>query len=215
MIIEDRIGAIVCPDGVSTTLFRAHFFVLVVAIEDSRRTVYSQSDKLFRLPDPGFPMVMISKEILPPGFSTEAKEQGLKARFYANGHLAEYGYFWEGGTPACGWILHMGNNDATATVQRRRKYVFPEDEAERFDPENADEVEKAWTEWLEGWLDSIIEKAHTPMTCSFCNKGKEEVDRLIAGPVAMICDQCVGFCRELIGDDVQSDSKENEEANQR
>ena len=35
--------------------------------------------------------------------------------------------------------------------------------------------------------------------CSFCNKGQEEVRRLIAGPNQVyICDECVQLCREII-----------------
>ena len=158
---------------------------------------------------------MLTKEILPQGFSTDFKDLGLKARFYADGQLAEYGYYWQGGLPACGWILYLGHKDTQARVVRRKRYTFPEDEEGRFNPDDADEVEKAWTEWLEGWLDSIVEKAHTPTACSFCNKGKDEVARLIVGPVAMICDQCVGFCQELVVEETRSDGKEHEEADQR
>src|SRR3954466_7561189 len=35
--------------------------------------------------------------------------------------------------------------------------------------------------------------------CSFCNKGQDEVRRLIAGPNQVyICDECVQLCREII-----------------
>ena len=35
--------------------------------------------------------------------------------------------------------------------------------------------------------------------CSFCNKGQEEVSRLIAGPNQVyICNECVQLCREII-----------------
>ena len=156
---------------------------------------------------------MLTKEILPEGFSTEFDELGLKARFYSDGQLAEYGYYWQGGHPACGWILHLGNKDTQARVERRKRYCFPEDEEGRFNPEDPDDVEKAWSDWLEGWLDSIIEKAHTPTACSFCNRGREEVARLIAGPIAMICDQCVTFCQELVAEDTQATSGDNEETN--
>ena len=38
--------------------------------------------------------------------------------------------------------------------------------------------------------------------CSFCNKGQEEVRRLIAGPNQVyICDECVQLCREIIEED--------------
>jgi hypothetical protein len=141
---------------------------------------------------------MITKEQLPPGFRTDSDESGLKARFYKDGRLAEYGYYWQGGSPACGWILHLGENDLIARVMRSKRFVFPEDEEGSFDPDDSDEVERAWSGWLAGWLDSIVEKAHSPMTCSFCNRGKEEVARLVAGPAAMICDRCVQYCQELI-----------------
>ena len=35
--------------------------------------------------------------------------------------------------------------------------------------------------------------------CSFCNKGEEKVERLIAGPEGLyICDNCVEICHSLI-----------------
>lgn len=41
--------------------------------------------------------------------------------------------------------------------------------------------------------------------CSFCNKGQEEVRRLIAGPNDVyICDECVQLCREIIEEEEPS-----------
>jgi ATP-dependent protease Clp ATPase subunit len=34
--------------------------------------------------------------------------------------------------------------------------------------------------------------------CSFCGKRREEVGRLISGPLVFICDACVARCREMI-----------------
>jgi ATP-dependent Clp protease ATP-binding subunit ClpX len=43
--------------------------------------------------------------------------------------------------------------------------------------------------------------------CSFCNKGQEEVRRLIAGPNSVyICDECVQLCREIIEEEEPSTS---------
>jgi ATP-dependent Clp protease ATP-binding subunit ClpX len=39
------------------------------------------------------------------------------------------------------------------------------------------------------------------LVCSFCGKGQEEVRKLIAGPGVYICDECVGLCNEIIGDE--------------
>ncbi len=39
------------------------------------------------------------------------------------------------------------------------------------------------------------------LRCSFCNKGKHEVRKLIAGPSVCICDECVQICVDIIKDD--------------
>lgn len=40
--------------------------------------------------------------------------------------------------------------------------------------------------------------ATSALGCSFCMKTASEVDRLVAGPGVRICDQCLGFCAEII-----------------
>src|SRR6476620_8282248 len=37
--------------------------------------------------------------------------------------------------------------------------------------------------------------------CSFCGKSQEDVRRLIAGPGAYICDECVELCREIVAEE--------------
>src|SRR5215831_8820519 len=37
------------------------------------------------------------------------------------------------------------------------------------------------------------------LRCSFCGKSQEEVKRLIAGPAAYICDECIDLCDYIIG----------------
>jgi ATP-dependent Clp protease ATP-binding subunit ClpX len=34
--------------------------------------------------------------------------------------------------------------------------------------------------------------------CSFCNKSRQEVQTLIAGPGVFICDECVEICARLV-----------------
>ena len=36
--------------------------------------------------------------------------------------------------------------------------------------------------------------------CSFCGKSQHDVRKLIAGPTVFICDECVGLCNAIIGD---------------
>jgi ATP-dependent Clp protease ATP-binding subunit ClpX len=40
--------------------------------------------------------------------------------------------------------------------------------------------------------------------CSFCGKGQHEVRKLIAGPTVFICDECVGLCSDIIGEQDRS-----------
>ena len=37
--------------------------------------------------------------------------------------------------------------------------------------------------------------------CSFCGKAQEQVRRLVAGPGAYICDECIELCQEIIDED--------------
>ncbi len=38
--------------------------------------------------------------------------------------------------------------------------------------------------------------------CSFCGKSQDQVRRIIAGPGAYICNECVALCQEIVGDDM-------------
>ncbi|MGB0664077.1 MAG: ATP-dependent protease ATP-binding subunit ClpX [Pontibacterium sp.] len=48
--------------------------------------------------------------------------------------------------------------------------------------------------------------------CSFCNKGQDEVERLIAGPDVHICDECIELCNEVMQDFTSADGKDEEVA---
>ena len=37
--------------------------------------------------------------------------------------------------------------------------------------------------------------------CSFCGKHQEQVERVIAGPGAYICNECVHLCMNILGED--------------
>lgn len=41
--------------------------------------------------------------------------------------------------------------------------------------------------------------------CSFCNKTQEQVRKLIAGPNAFICDECIGICAEIITEEFEEE----------
>ena len=39
------------------------------------------------------------------------------------------------------------------------------------------------------------------LRCSFCNRHEDDVQKLIAGPEAFICDECIGTCNDILADD--------------
>ena len=41
---------------------------------------------------------------------------------------------------------------------------------------------------------------HKPVRCSFCGKHQEQVSRIIAGPGAYICNECVHLCMSILDD---------------
>ena len=44
------------------------------------------------------------------------------------------------------------------------------------------------------------------LRCSFCGKPQEEVKKLIAGPTAYICDECIELCSDIIDEDFDDNS---------
>lgn len=43
--------------------------------------------------------------------------------------------------------------------------------------------------------------------CSFCHKGKDEVDTIIAGPKVFICNECINLCNTIVDDEKVETSK--------
>lgn len=48
----------------------------------------------------------------------------------------------------------------------------------------------------------------TTTLCSFCGKSNEDVAKLIAGPGVYICDECVGLCDRILGNEPLPDFKD-------
>ena len=47
------------------------------------------------------------------------------------------------------------------------------------------------------WLSAPLGRKKL-LRCSFCNKSQRDVTRLIAGPGAHICDECVAVCNQIL-----------------
>ena len=53
-------------------------------------------------------------------------------------------------------------------------------------------------------MDGRMEDKKVPR-CSFCNKTQDQVRKLIAGPNAFICDECIGICSEIITEEFEEE----------
>jgi len=40
-----------------------------------------------------------------------------------------------------------------------------------------------------------------PINCNFCGKSDREVLKIVAGPSVFICNECVGLCVDIMGED--------------
>ncbi|MFJ3388826.1 ClpX C4-type zinc finger protein [Lysinibacillus sp. NPDC086135] len=47
--------------------------------------------------------------------------------------------------------------------------------------------------------------------CSFCGKRQEDVRKLIASPLAIICDECVAECNKILKDEFEDKEEDTEE----
>ncbi len=58
-------------------------------------------------------------------------------------------------------------------------------------------------------MSDIDNKQDQNIHCSFCDKGEEQVRRIIAGPGNVsICDECVSLCTEIIADQIKQEVRE-------
>ncbi len=52
------------------------------------------------------------------------------------------------------------------------------------------------------------DKGTLPLACSFCAKSRDEVKKLIAGPLVYICDECVDLCNDIIAEEWEEEKTE-------
>ena len=45
------------------------------------------------------------------------------------------------------------------------------------------------------------------MKCTFCNKGQDEVKKLVIGPAANICNECISLCTDMLAEETAAEGK--------
>jgi hypothetical protein len=53
--------------------------------------------------------------------------------------------------------------------------------------------------------DESAPERETQLACSFCGKGRDKVRKLIAGPHAYICDECVALCDDILQEEYETE----------
>jgi ClpX C4-type zinc finger len=53
---------------------------------------------------------------------------------------------------------------------------------------------------------------HEALRCSFCNKSRVDVLKLVAGPGVYICNECVDLCDQIIAEELAHNSPQDDEA---
>lgn len=53
----------------------------------------------------------------------------------------------------------------------------------------------------------MANKNEQPPVCNFCGRSGDEVERLIAGPVVFICNECIEVCRNILEEEMKTSKK--------
>jgi hypothetical protein len=137
----------------------------------------------------------IDRALLPDEVQTGIKD-GLYAEFYPDGQVALFGHYVEG--EPRGWVLRLEPDRRAGYVEKVTRDRFGDDvprPAARAERAAADQL---FAEWAIRWIEEIAAEARSPIRCAFCCKSDQEVLRLIAGPTAYICNECVALCVQIL-----------------
>lgn len=55
----------------------------------------------------------------------------------------------------------------------------------------------------------MLKKPRQAISCSFCGKGVDQVEKIITGPSVHICNECVGLCNEVLEEENRQDPSLN------
>jgi hypothetical protein len=139
----------------------------------------------------------IDASMLRQGYRTDYKT-GLYAEFSSDGDLTHFGYYVDG-LPH-GWTLHLEPGQRRGWAEKTERDDYPDNAgiAQVDLPEAVEVDEEQFRAWVERWIEEIHNRADYVLRCSFCQKTQAEVQKLIAGPEAYICNECICLCNEIL-----------------
>jgi ClpX C4-type zinc finger len=136
----------------------------------------------------------VTRETLDFPFHQRSGEDGVYAEFDSTGRLSKMEYVRNG--VIRGPSLSVDYQEQTAQAASVRIFPDPLSNGE----ESADDIEYPLEEFIRDTVKTIAKEQDSirAMYCAFCNSPQSEVQKLIAGPNAYICDQCIELCMDIL-----------------
>ncbi len=146
----------------------------------------------------------IDAALLTKGYST-SDSGDFYAEFYADGQLQLFRHARTGASSrAITQHLEHGQPGGHAETSSTDSYVPNRISlAEEIFADFVEEQDR-FRGWAEYGIEQIYNLADTGIKCHFCEKRQHEVERLIAGPLAYICNECVRLCIQILDEEVSS-----------
>src|SRR5687767_1547453 len=136
-------------------------------------------------------MVFDRERLTELGFSDEpsARKDGKHATFHPSGGLARAGAYKD--AMPISWELGVDADGKRAWAKRAQSFEIRSDEPAE----------------IAAFVDQYLSKIDADgfPRCSFCNKNRFDVKKLIAGPDVNICDQCVVSLYEIVTDEIPTE----------
>ena len=139
----------------------------------------------------------IDKSLLSPGLTASKSEDGVFAEFHENGTIKHVGLY-RNNRPV-GEIIFIAEDGRSAYTECVTH--FPETKRQSSTSEEVEDAVEATLEWVEDKLGGIYDRANFITRCSFCGKRRSEVLKIIAGPSAYICNECIRLCNDILAEE--------------
>jgi hypothetical protein len=138
----------------------------------------------------------IDKSLLSPGWTDATTEDGIFAEFHENGTIKHVGLY-RNSLPV-GDVIFVAEDGCSAHAECLSR--FPESKRSPTVEDDPPDLAEATLEWVEDKLTGLYDRANFITRCSFCQKRRSEVLKIIAGPSAYICNECIRLCNDILSE---------------
>jgi hypothetical protein len=136
----------------------------------------------------------LDRSKLPQGVSFDQKE-GLYAELGPEGQVVHLGIYQDGQRKPDTWALDVAPDGSWARVEGPKGSEARDTSA----PDLLEMWVQLWSMWISKGPQAPKLPGTSDLSCSFCGKRQDQVEKLVAGPKVYICNECVGLCNDIIG----------------